>query len=200
MIYANSEYEAPIWAQQKSIVGIDEVGRGAWAGPAVVGAVVFPQNFSPTYNLADSKLLSEKARNELAPQIQADAKLWLIEEVPVMRINDLGVGKAIQEAFFTVATNSCAEHILIDAFYINSIEKTQQTPIIKGDQKSISIAAASIIAKVYRDKIMRELHESSPEYGFDKNVGYGTSTHRNAIAQHGLSISHRTSYNLSKWL
>jgi ribonuclease HII len=203
MIIANTDFEKSYWAQGKEfIAGIDEVGRGCWAGPMVVGAVIFPKDFTPQYTLADSKLLSEKKRNELNTKIKDSALAYHIAEIPVDYINEHGIGKAAQYGFLTAIKNLTQEpdFVLIDAFKVKDYPLEKQYPIIKGDQQSISIAAASIIAKVYRDTLMKNLHHDAPHYGFDKHVGYGTKAHRAAIAQYGLSQYHRTSFNLQRWM
>ncbi|MDQ3099502.1 MAG: ribonuclease HII [bacterium] len=203
MILAQSQFENIYWSTgKKYIAGIDEVGRGCWAGPAVVGAVVFPQNCKLNFLLADSKLISQKKREELDTLIRQTATACFIAEVSLESINSDGVGNAIQQSFLTVTQSLPLQpdFVLIDAFKIQNYPLHKQSNIIKGDQHSISIAAASIIAKVYRDKKMKELHQSESRFGFDVNKGYGTKLHRDAIAKHGLSIHHRTSFNLHKWI
>ena len=203
MDFAHNQFETDLWNRGfSSVVGIDEVGRGCWAGPAVVGAVIFPKNFTPLFKLADSKQLSEKKRKQLVPQIKEHAIAHAIHEVPLELINQVGVGKAIQQGFNEILKiiSVTADFILIDAFKIKGYPPEKQQAIIKGDQQSISIAAASIIAKEYRDNVMRQLHETEPLYNFKNNVGYGTKEHRDAIAKHGLSLHHRTSFNLSNWI
>lgn len=199
----NFNYEFELWNRGINfIAGVDEVGRGCFAGPVVAAAVIFPVNFSKTDNINDSKKLTPKMRKYLAQIIKENAVAFAIAEVSVMVINKMGIGKAAQQAF----SNSVAqlkikpEHILIDAFMIKALNKTKQTPIIHGDQISISIAAASIIAKVYRDELMERLHSKYSEYDFISNKGYGTKKHREAIAKYGLCDLHRTSFNLAKFL
>jgi ribonuclease HII len=202
MLLAHTQFESKLWSQNiEYIAGIDEVGRGAWAGPMVIGAVIFPLNFHNVEPLADSKLLTEKKRNVLSGYIKSNAIAYCVVEAPIDNINELGIGKSGQIAFLeaTKKLNVKPEHVLIDAFKIKNYPETKQTAIIKGDQQSISIAAASIIAKVYRDALMRDLHNSIPEYNFKKNVGYGTKEHRESIARIGLSDHHRKSFNLAKW-
>ncbi len=203
MITAHSQFEQTYWTQgKKYIAGVDEVGRGCWAGPAIVGAVIFPADVPLNFELADSKLLTKKKREELVAQIQNAAVSYAISEVPLEYINSVGVGKAIQHGFKTTvqSLSTVPDFILIDAFKIKEYPAEKQLNIIKGDQQSISIAAASIIAKVFRDNLMSQLHKLEPRFGFNQNKGYGTKSHRTAIAQFGLSMYHRTSYNLEKWL
>jgi ribonuclease HII len=203
MLAAHCQYEKSLWSQNKKyIVGIDEVGRGAWAGPMIIGAVILPPDIEPPFQLADSKLCTEKRRNIITPKIYEYALSTAIFEVPIEYINQYGIGKSGQYGFYSVLQKLSIQpdHILIDAFKIKEVPAEKQTAIIKGDQLSASIAAASIIAKVYRDKLMRALHLQAPEYSFDKNVGYGTKAHRDSILKNGLSKLHRKSFNLSKWL
>jgi ribonuclease HII len=203
MLLAHNKFESQLWLQDKKyILGIDEVGRGCWAGPLVIGAVMFPQDATLDFPLADSKLLSEKKRLNLDEKIKSSALAYTIVEVPLDEINTKGVGQAAQTGFLTAVQKITpkVDHVLIDAFKIKNYPLDKQTPIIKGDQQSISIAAASIIAKNYRDQLMRNIHPEVPHYNFQKNVGYGTAEHRNAIAKHGLCQYHRISYDLQKWL
>jgi ribonuclease HII len=210
------EYENYLWSNGiENVVGIDEVGRGSWAGPVVAGAVIFDPNQAKKLfenelkEVKDSKLLSVKKREELSEIILKNCKAFFIAEVDVETINKDGVGESTQKAFVK-AFNGCVSkipleqkenlqsyHILIDAFFVKEIDKKIQTPIIKGDQKSYSIAAASIIAKVYRDSLMTTLGNLYKEYSFEVNKGYGTKSHQLAITKHGLSNIHRTSFNLS---
>src|SRR5260221_1718273 len=164
MIYATLEEEQKLWDKGFRLVcGIDEVGRGCFAGPVVVGAVIFPPDVQiPPEQIADSKLLKPMQRKKTIELIKSRALAWEIAEVGVPTINKMGIGKATQMAFRKVVKNleKRPDFILMDAFYINrlpTLRRKNQKPIIKGDQKSISIAAASIIAKVYRDKLMKNL-------------------------------------------
>lgn len=197
------EFETRLWDSGLShIAGVDEVGRGCFAGPVVAAAVILPAGFSATDKINDSKKLSPKVRKELAQVIKKHAVAFSIAEISVPVINELGIGKATQQAFKSAITNLTVapDHILMDAFLITDIAPTVQTPIIHGDQLSISIAAASIIAKVYRDELMEKLHEQYEIYDFFTNKGYGTKKHRDAIGIHGLCDLHRTSFDLIKFL
>lgn len=199
---APTTYETELWLKGNDYVaGIDEVGRGAWAGPLVIAAVILPKNFFTTLPINDSKKTPKKLRETLAQEIKNIAISYKIVEVSVDDINAQGLAKAGSLGFFEATKLEIPpDHILIDAFKIKDYPAQNQTAIIKGDQKSLTIAAASIIAKVYRDTLMQELHELAPDYGFNTHVGYGTAFHRQAIKKFGLSKFHRTSYNLSKWL
>jgi ribonuclease HII len=203
MIYPTLSEEDKLWKQGKKLVcGIDEVGRGCFAGPVVVGAVIFPVNSELIEGVADSKLLSAKSRELLAVSIQQKALCWAIAEVDVATINQIGIGKATQMAFLKVIQELKvrADFVLIDAFRVQGYDNNKQEAIVDGDTSCFSIAAASIIAKVYRDSLMQKLHQEHPEYGWDKNKGYGTKSHREAMKKHGLTKYHRLSFNLEKFL
>lgn len=203
MIYSTFDFEEKFWAEGANLVcGVDEVGRGCFAGPVVAGAVIFPSNSLPIKGVADSKLLKPAQRKELAQIIKNSCVCFGIGEVSVEIINQVGIGKATQIAFVQAvkALNCLPEKILIDAFYIENLDKTNQLPIQGGDRLSTTIAAASIIAKVYRDELMEELDKKFPGYGFGVHKGYGTKFHRDALKKHGLSPIHRTSFNLQKFL
>jgi ribonuclease HII len=197
------EYESKHWNNGlQFIAGVDEVGRGCFAGPVVAAAVILPSSFSATDKINDSKKLSAKVRNELDAVIKEHAIAYAITEISVPIINEIGIGKAAQKAF-TKAVQTLEtqpEHILVDAFLIQDFAPHIQTPIIKGDGISISIAAASIIAKVHRDQLMEQLHLQYEPYDFKTNKGYGTKAHRDAIGKYGLCDLHRTSFNLSKFV
>lgn len=197
------EHEDHLWKNGfQYIAGVDEVGRGAFAGPVVAAAVILPPSFPQMEEVNDSKLLSAKKRTELAAVIQTHALAYSIAEISVEVINTIGIGKATQQAFLQAVTSlsTAPDHILIDAFYIDGIAKEQQTPIIHGDQISISIAAASIIAKAYRDNLMSTLDTKYRVYDFPKHKGYGTKAHRDAIKAYGLCDLHRMSFELSKYI
>jgi ribonuclease HII len=197
------QYENALWKKGiQHIAGVDEVGRGCFAGPVVAATVILPQTFSTTYKINDSKKLSAKARQELEPIIKKEAIAYAIAEISVSTINELGIGKATQKAFTKAIMDLpiAPDHILMDAFLIETIAPNVQTPIVHGDQLSITIAAASIIAKVYRDNLMKRLHSQYPCYDFETNKGYGTRKHREAIQQYGLCELHRTSFHLTKYL
>lgn len=200
MVWADLSTEKKLWKQgHQFIAGIDEVGRGAFAGPVVAAAVVFPKNFRPHFQLADSKLLAPKKREELAEIIRSSALSFGIAEVGLSHINRYGIGRSSQRAFrkSLAKLNPAPDYHLIDAFFIKYMPKGTQLPIIKGDQKSFTIAAASILAKVHRDALMTKLSLDFPLYGFDKHKGYGTPAHQLAIKTHGFCELHRKSFDLS---
>ncbi len=182
----------------KYVVGVDEVGRGAFAGPLVAAAVIFPPFFSKQLEINDSKLLLEKKRIKIAKEIKKNALSIGIGSTSVNFINKHGIIKANQKAFYNAVKNlnNKPDYILIDAFYIKKLDKLIQKPIIHGDSISTTIAAASIIAKVYRDNIMINLHKKYPMYNFLNNKGYGTKYHRDMIKKYDTCKHHRTCFNL----
>ncbi len=197
------QYEQKLWSTGlKYIAGVDEVGRGCFAGPVVAAAVILPMDFSATDKINDSKKLSPKIRKELSAVIKKYALAYSIAEISVSIINQIGIGKAAQQAFVKAVMGLAIqpEHVLIDAFMISDLHKIKQTAIIHGDGISTSIAAASIIAKVYRDELMQKLHDRYIVYDFFTNKGYGTKKHRDAIGKYGLCELHRTSFDLTKFL
>ncbi len=197
------DYESKLWRQGvRHIAGVDEVGRGCFAGPVVAAAVIMPEGFDATDQIDDSKRILPKKREKLAKIIKEHALAFSIAEIPVQTINDIGIGKAAQKAFVNaiLGLGIKPDHILVDAFMIHAIDRLKQTPIIHGDRLSISIAAASIIAKVYRDKLMQQFHLQYEAYDFYSNKGYGTKKHRDAIGKLGLCDLHRTSFDLTKFL
>lgn len=181
------------------IAGIDEVGRGSWAGPVVAAAVILPSDFQIPQNFGDSKQIKPQPRTVLAKLIKRQATAYCISEISVAKINKYGIGKASQMAFRKCLKDLKVgpDFIIIDAFYIKHVNRKNQLAIIKGDEKSATIAAASIIAKVYRDDLMKKLSRSYPFYGFGKHKGYGTRFHQEAIRTRGFTRIHRTSYNLN---
>lgn len=197
---ANFYFEKNLWSSNLiNLAGVDEVGRGAWAGPVVAAAVVFPENIQFPEFLYDSKLLLPRQREHLSRLIYKFARSVGIGSVGVRTINSQGISIATHKAFRS-AINSLRvnpDHILVDAFFIKHIRKDIQTPLKKGDAICASIAAASIVAKVYRDAIMKKLSKKYPEYRFGKNKGYGTAMHQRAIRKNNFSKIHRTSFNLN---
>lgn len=186
------------------VIGLDEVGRGAFAGPIVAAGVIFKPNFQHEFleKVNDSKLLSPKLREELSILIKENS-IWTIESVELDFINKFGIGQANYEVLSKVLLQLISKiktdnyFAIVDGFDLN-IKK--QKAIIRGDTLSLSIASASIIAKVYRDNLMKNLAVKFPNYGFEKNVGYGTKSHRDAIGKHGLCKLHRTSFDLNKFI
>lgn len=182
------------YEQYEYICGIDEVGRGPLAGPVAAGAVILPKDCALLY-LNDSKKLSEKKREELYDQIMENALAAGIGFVSPERIDEIGISPAVAEAMREAISQLKIKPslLLIDAVKIPGVD-IKQVPIIKGDAKSASIAAASIIAKVTRDRLMVQYDSLMPEYHFASNKGYGSKVHINAIKQYGPSAIHRKSF------
>ena len=176
------------------ICGIDEAGRGPLAGPVVAGAAVLPKDCTILY-LNDSKKLSEKRREELFLEIREKAVAWSVGMASPQRIDEINILQATYEAMRqAVAGLSVTPDLLLnDAVTIPGIQ-TRQVPIIKGDAKSVSIAAASILAKVTRDHMMIEYDKLYPQYGFAKHKGYGTAAHIAALKEFGPSPIHRNTF------
>lgn len=182
------------YADRGYVCGIDEVGRGPLAGPVVAGAVILPEDRDILY-INDSKKLSEKKREELYDVIMEHAVATGIGMVSPARIDEINILQATYEAMRMAIQNlSVTPDILLnDAVTIPQVA-IPQVPIIKGDAKSISIGAASIIAKVTRDRLMKEYDREMPEYGFARNKGYGSVEHIEAIRVHGASPIHRRTF------
>lgn len=191
--YALSEYERK-YANYTYICGIDEVGRGPLAGPVVAGAVILPKDCQILY-INDSKQLSEKKREELYDIIMEKAVATAVGYASVERIDEINILQATYEAMRDAISKLAVspDILLNDAVTIPQI-KIPQVPIIKGDAKSISIGAASIIAKVTRDRLMVEYDSIFPEYGFASNKGYGSAAHIAALKTFGPCPIHRTTF------
>ena len=181
-------------AQFSYICGIDEVGRGPFAGPVVAAAVILPKNSSLLY-INDSKKLSEKKREELFNLIMEEAVTVGVGCVGPDIIDQINILQATYEAMRqAVGKLSVTPDLLLnDAVVIPGLNM-RQIPIVKGDMKSISIGAASIIAKVTRDRMMEQYDILFPEYGFASNKGYGTKEHTEAIKKYGMTAIHRRSF------
>jgi len=186
----------------KFIAGADEVGRGCFAGPVVAGCVVFRQDCLPPKDIKidDSKKLTARQREKAEKWIKQNALVCGIGKVPASTINRIGMGKATKVAFRGAVAEAKRrvpiDFLLIDAFYVpwvKGLRRKNQKAVIDGDQKSFSIAAASIIAKVYRDKLMQQisLNPKYRKYDWGKNKGYGTKSHQKAIIKLGLTRYHR---------
>ena len=197
------EYELSLRASgAKYVAGVDEVGRGPLAGPVVTACVILPEDFD-VLGVDDSKKLSEKKREALYDVILEKAVAWgigradnhLIDEINILEATKVAMKEAVEKAdrMLCEKTGEGISHILFDAMTIKDIE-TPQTSLIKGDAKSLSIAAASILAKVTRDREMVEYHQQYPDYAFDSNKGYGTKAHYEGIEKKGITPIHRKSF------
>lgn len=177
--------------------GTDEAGRGCLAGPVTAAAVILPKAFELEL-LNDSKKLSEKTREKLRPLIEERAlsfQVTHLEPVLIDRINILNASiKAMQECIVNLNPNP--EYIIVDGNRFKAINNIPYSCIVKGDSKYLSIAAASVLAKTYRDDYMDTIHEEFPMYNWKKNKGYPTEEHREAIRKYGITKYHRLSFRL----
>ncbi len=190
------ENELKLYRQYKVIAGVDEAGRGPLAGPLFVAAVILGENGLKIEGLNDSKKLSEKKREYLYDIIKEQASYWSIIEISPQEIDKKNILKATMDGMAKAVQNLqiTPDICLIDG---NRLPKNLSIPakaIVKGDSKYASIAAASILAKVSRDRFMVELHKEFPEYNFLKNKGYGTKEHIKAIKKYGITPWHRKSF------
>lgn len=177
--------------------GCDEAGRGCLAGSVYAAAVILPQNYSHPY-LNDSKQLTEKRRMILRKDIEKDAIAWAVGVVSPEEIDEINILKASFLAMHRAIDQLKVrpEALIIDGNRFTPYQNLPYTPIVKGDSKYLSIAAASILAKTYRDEYMEELHSQYPQYQWNKNKGYPTVAHREAIKKYGTTPFHRMSFNL----
>lgn len=190
----NYHFEEEYWQEGKVVVGVDEVGVGPLAGPVVAGAVILPTRLR-IGKLQDSKKMTEKARQECEVMIKKLALAWGIGSASVEEIEEVGIRKATFLAMKRALAELTIPYdvILVDGYRIEGVEKPC-VAIIKGDSKSRSIAAASIIAKVHRDTYMEGLQDEFPAYNFKRHKGYGTREHVEAIKKWGKTKHHRTSF------
>lgn len=201
------EIEERCWqAGERHLAGVDEVGRGPLAGPVVVACVVLPDPEHPEYaairarlaGLTDSKQLSEARREHFAQVVREVAIAWAIVEGSAAEIDRLNILRATQAAMATavrrVRRTLKPDRLLVDGHLVIPGLRAKQEALVKGDGRSITIAAASVLAKVHRDALMVALHAEYPAYGFDRHKGYPTADHVAAIARHGLCPQHRRSF------
>ncbi len=194
---AKPEYEKIDWRSFSPgpVIGVDEVGRGCLAGPVYASAVIFRSDILSDL-VTDSKLLSEKRRDELAEQILKEHHVGIgyatveeIDQINILQASLLAMKRAVEQL------NVKGGHVLIDGNQkIPNLLGFQQTAVIKGDLRVATISAASIVAKVTRDRLMAELGETFPHYGFSSHKGYSTQAHKAAIAQHGPCFAHRKTF------
>ena len=177
--------------------GTDEAGRGCLSGPVVAAAVILPENFQHDL-LNDSKQLSEKKRQELRPYIEEHALAYAVsfihheevDELNVLQASIAGMHRSIEQL------STQPEFIIIDGNKFKPYKEVPYQTIVKGDAKFMSIAAASVLAKTYRDEFMEKIHQEFPQYNWKKNKGYPTKEHRNAIREYGATPYHRKSFKL----
>lgn len=194
-----------LWAASrgfKTIVGVDEVGRGPLAGPVVAAAVLLPGQHSIS-GLTDSKKLSARRREQLTLEIRVQALAFAIAEVDHERIDAINIRQASLEAMAIALADVCQQQVSPDLVLVDGLdacrlpegaEQIRVMPFKRADGLSEAVAAASIIAKVHRDALMLEFHRQWPEYGFDRNKGYPTAAHKSAIRLHGPCRIHRRSF------
>ena len=191
--------ELPLWAEGCVVAGLDEVGAGPIAGPVTAACVVLdPARIDDLKGVDDSKALSPRQRTERADAIRSAAKAWAIAEASVAEIDRINIlqaallamSRALNEVLDVIGE---VHHLLVDAREVPGTD-IPQTPLIKGDSRSLSIASASIIAKVHRDAYMVRMAQTYPEYGFDRHKGYGTAAHLAALRTHGATPLHRRSF------
>lgn len=191
------KFERQLWREGfERIIGLDEVGRGCLAGPVVAAGVVFKKG-TDIPEIRDSKGIGEKERMELSERIKEEALYWSVQEGSIEEINELNILWASLHTMQKCvdAIDPSPDYLLVDGNrYLTSM--IPHTCLVKGDDRSMSIAAASILAKVYRDDLMKKLHDTYPEYGWDSNVGYPTAPHKKALKIHGYTEYHRTTFNL----
>lgn len=177
--------------------GCDEAGRGCLAGPVFAAAVIFSKNFTNN-SINDSKKLNKKQRDELRIVIENESIAWAVSKVDANEIDKINILQASFKAM-NLAINKLKiipDLLLIDGNRFNTNLKIPYVCVIKGDTKYLSIAAASILAKTYRDEYMENLHLQYPSYAWNKNKGYPSNEHRNAIIHHGITPYHRKSFSL----
>ena len=188
----SNQYENLYWDKNQYVIGIDEAGRGPLAGPVVVAGVIFPIGYD-SKDIYDSKKLSLKKREELYKVILEDALYYNIQIVDEKDVDKYNIYQATKMANERIVLDSKCQVVLTDAMKLQ-LENYTVYPIIKGDQKSCSIAAGSILAKVTRDHIMDEYDAIYPQYGFKKHKGYPTKARLQALQQYGPCPIHRFSY------
>lgn len=181
----------------KIVVGVDEAGRGPLAGPVVAGAVIVIQDFPELQEINDSKKLTEKKRERLFEAIEKNCIVGIgiasekeIDEMNILNATFLAMRRAISQ----VAERSAFDIVLVDGNHLIREYEDEQECIVKGDSKSLSIATASIVAKVTRDKILCEIAKEFPEYEFEKHKGYGTKKHREILLEKGACKYHRKTF------
>ncbi|WP_010530644.1 ribonuclease HII [Lentibacillus jeotgali] len=190
-----SQYEQKNYADGcQYIAGMDEAGRGPLAGPVVAAAVILPRDFK-LLGLNDSKQLNETTREEYFTIIKNAAVSYGIAIIDNYKIDQINIYEATKLAMYEAINqlNPLPDHVLIDAVSLDQLTCSSES-ITKGDQKSVSVAAASVLAKVTRDGLMKDLDKKYPGYGFASNMGYGTKQHTAMLAEHGVTPYHRKSF------
>lgn len=201
MIYPDTKLEEKLWKKgHRLVLGIDEAGRGPLAGPVVAGGVVINNLSQIVPKVRDSKKMTEKQRNEAYIEIKKHSLAYAVGMVGPRDIDRMGIQNAVLEAMTTVLEvierklGKKVDYIIADGMNILSIKNYKMDKIKQGDTYHYSIAAGSVLAKVTRDKIMRDYHIKYPKYGFDTHVGYGTKKHMEALEKYGVTEIHRRSF------
>jgi ribonuclease HII len=192
------EFERKLWQEgYRRVMGLDEVGRGCLSGPVVAAGVIFKPETSYIDGVRDSKALTMQERVKLANTIKEHAEFWTIQWCTPEEIDRMNILKASLKAMqrCTEVSGAEPEYLLVDGNRYGS-SLYPYTCVVKGDDRSMSIGAASILAKVYRDELMFRLHEDYPHYGWDTNVGYPTPRHFQGLKRHGITRHHRRSFRL----
>lgn len=197
--------EQALWQQNIQIIGgIDEAGRGAWAGPVAAAAVVLPNDPQISLTLSgvrDSKQMTAPQREHWALRVQSVAVAWCVGMASASEIDEIGILPATRLAM-TRAIEGLAQrpqHFLFDFIHWKDCPYSPNEKLVKGESQSLSIAAASVLAKTARDALMRDLDAAYPAYSFARHKGYGTAAHREAIGQFGLCDIHRKTFKIGNW-
>jgi ribonuclease HII len=203
--FPDLKFEHALWKTGLTrLGGVDEAGRGAWAGPVSAGIVILPRDPSilkTLHGVRDSKLMSAVQRKKWAALIKESCLAWGVGFASAEEIDASGILPATRLAVMRalISLTFSPEHLITD--YLNLPEiSIPQTPLVKGDRRCLSVAAASVLAKTSRDELMRQLEKEYPAYGFGRHKGYGTRLHQEAIRENGLSGVHRRSFEIGKYL
>jgi len=191
------QYEQKLWSENfQRVMGLDEVGRGCLAGPVVAAGVILKPG-TTIEGIRDSKKLDRKERERLFEIIKDEAVFWTIQSCSPEEIDELNILWASIRAMQKCVDvpQAVPDYLLVDGNRVAD-SLVPYRCLVKGDDRSLSIGAASILAKVYRDKLMHELHESYPHFGWDTNVGYPTARHYEGLAEFGYTVHHRKGFNL----
>ncbi|MEZ4728092.1 MAG: ribonuclease HII [Caldilineaceae bacterium] len=199
LLWPTLQQEERLWQRgYHSIAGVDEAGRGALAGPVVAAAVILPPHSTWEgiwSQVADSKLLTPKVRAELAQEIQCTSRAWGVGAVSALAIDQIGIAAATRQAMAqaVAALAPQPDYLLIDWVKLPTVNVRQES-FTKADRHIVSVAAASILAKVHRDQLLTALEQSYPHYGFARHKGYGTAAHLAALTQYGPCAEHRHTF------
>lgn len=191
-------YENTLWNEGYSrVMGLDEVGRGCLCGPVVAAGVILKSGTTLSFEAKDSKKISKKNREIFTDKIKEESEFWTIKTCSPKEIDELNILHASIKAMMKCAelNNANPDYLLVDGNRFTSSLVPYEC-VVKGDDKSASIAAASILAKVYRDRLMETLHDELPYYGWNRNVGYPTKDHFEGLEKHGYTKYHRQSFKL----